>query len=190
MLLYIYMPARLFLFFLTVFTFFILNSTFFKNPAFARITPEDIINSQKQSYNQKVASYLPENKQKLESVGQKIALINKKITEDWGQNSIRQGQILDELVRRGNLSGGDINDGVTRNSDNEVENARYWLTFAHEAVAYQAAKIYIINLTSEKNINSDINSSINQLEADLRVLKGKVAKSQSLIKSLVEKNPN
>lgn len=150
----------------------------------ARITPEDILNSKRSAYAQKVQNYSSIHKQKLEDLSQKIANLNKKITDDLNLNMERQGQILEEYTRRNNLE--EIsNDGIKRNLNEPVENASYWLTFAHEAVAYQAAKTYVFNLTSETNIRSDANATISLLESDINVLSLKVAKSRKIIKQLV-----
>lgn len=171
---------KLFLLFLLI----VLSLQLITPKTFARTTPEDILNAKRQTYNAKVKKYSPENQQKLESLGVKIALVNKSITDDWEKKSLRQGQILDEYIKRNGLQE-ENQDGIHRNLSNKVENARYWLTYAHEAVAYQAAKIYIFNLTHEKNIKQDSLSQINELNSDLNALKSKVQKSQQIIESLV-----
>jgi ABC-type methionine transport system ATPase subunit len=100
---------------------------------------------------------------------------------------IRQGQILDEYIYRHNIEEPQ-EDGKQRNLSNPVENARYWLTYAHEAVAYQAIQVYIFNLNGQANIKNDINAQINNLASSMNVLKGKVDKSQKLIADLVAKD--
>lgn len=139
--------------------------------SYARITPEDIVNEKRQLFTQRSKSYSPQSKTKLETWEKKIAGFNKEKTDILDENMTRQAQILEEYVRR--------------NPNAEVEDARYWLTYAHEAVAYQAAKIYIFDLTSEKNINSDIVSTISILQSELNTLRGKVLKSQKIISELV-----
>jgi hypothetical protein len=78
-------------------------------------------------------------------------------------------------------------DGITRNLSDPVENARYWITYAHEAVAYQAAKHYIFDLSGEANMKANVTSKINQLANDIDILAGKVDKSQKLVEALVSK---
>jgi hypothetical protein len=153
----------------------------------ARTTPQDIKNQQQAEYNQKINNYTPENKQKIETYSQKIADLNAKITKEWEENLLRQGQILEEYTRRKDLKlkMGSSN-GINRNLSDPIENAQYWLNYAHEAVAYQAAGDYIINLSGEKNINSDISSKISALQSDINGLRGKVLKSQQIIANLVE----
>lgn len=152
----------------------------------ARVTPEDIVNAQKETYNQRMSRYSEQNKQKLSKLTDAIANTNKEETDKLSEIMERQGQVLDEYLRRKGIELPPETDGIHRR-DNPNENALYWLTYAHEAVAYQAAKIYVINLTSESNVNSDIKSTINNLQADMRGLNGKVLKSQQIIQTLVTK---
>ena len=121
--------------FLILATFYLILTT----SVSARTTPEDIVNAKKDAYNQRVTSYSPESKQKLEDYSQKIADLNKKITEDYQLNMEAQAQILQEYIKR----------NPEKASSSQVENANYWLTYAHEAVAFQAAKIYIFDLSGE-----------------------------------------
>lgn len=162
----------------------ILIVSFFAAAVSARTTPEDILNSKRSAYAQKVQNYSSIHKQKLEDLSQKIANLNKKITDDLNLNMEKQGQILEEYTRRNNLEKVS-NDGIKRNLNEPMENARYWLTFAHEAVAYQAAKTYVFNLTSEANIRGDTNTAISLLESDINTLRSKIAKSQKIIRNLV-----
>jgi hypothetical protein len=152
----------------------------------ARTTPQDIINSQKEVYNQKLNSYSPEGKNKVSEFDKKIAALNQKQTTELEALMVYQGEILDEYMRRHNLLDRQ-SDGISRNLQDPVENARYWLTFAHEAVAYQAAKIYILNLSGETNIKRDVQNTANTLQNDISILKNKVLKSQGILETLVAK---
>jgi len=174
--------------FFSVFLFSLFTFSFllYPNLTFSRTTPEDIINSQKDSYNQKLNNYSPEKKQKVQEFDKKIAQLNKKQTTELDAYMVYQSQILDEYVRRNNIQER-VSDGINRNLEDPVENARYWLTFAHEAVAYQAAKIYIFNLSGEANIKRDIQNTANTLQNDMAVLKNKVIKSEGILKALVSK---
>lgn len=152
----------------------------------ARITPEDQVNAKRETYEQRVKNYSKENQQKLEDLSLKISETNKRFADNLEQNLQRQGQILDEYVRRNNIQEDGGKDGVHRNLFNKVANARYWLTFAHEAVAYQAAKVYIFNLTSEKNLKSDAINLISQFQIDLNSIRAKVIKSQNILKEVLK----
>jgi hypothetical protein len=156
----------------------------FPQQILARTTPEDIVNAQKDTYNQKVQSYSAQDKQKLTTAGQAIAQFNKQKTDQLEQLMIRQGEILDEYIHRSGIKPQYETDGIHR-MDTPVDVAEYWLTYAHEAVAYQAAKVYVFNLTGESNTKGDINSQINILQSDLNTLRGKVIKSQNIISTLV-----
>lgn len=152
----------------------LISLVIFSPPVYARVTPEDIVNERKATYNSKVKNYSPENKQKLETMNKKIHELNWKIAGELEELMLRQGTILDEYQRR--------NGGVETEA---MKNSRYWITYAHEAVAYQAAKVYIYDLTGEKNVDRDINITINQLLGEITTLKGKVVKSQNILKGVV-----
>lgn len=142
--------------------------------AYARVTPEDIVNAKREVYQQIIKKYSPNSQVKLAQMEQGIAEVNQKLTDQLDVNMQTQAAILEEYARR---QGGEASDSI--------ENARYWLTYAHEAVAFQAAKIYIFELSSEKNLQGDVTKTISQLQSDLNTLRGKVIKSQQIIKELV-----
>lgn len=142
--------------------------------ALARITPEDIMKSKREVYEQKVSSYSPQNKEKLEALAKKVAQVNKNRTDELDRTMTVQAQILDEYELR-----------VGESRKDGIEKARYWITYAHEAVAYQAAKIYIFNLTSEGNMKNDALSTISVLQSELGATKNKVVYSQNILKNLM-----
>lgn len=153
---------------------------------YSRVTPEDILNSQKTTYNQKLKNYSLENQKKLAEFDAKIAELNKKQTGILEEQMERQGEILNEFVSRKKIDERQA-DGIHRNLEDPIENARYWLTYAHEAVAYQAAKVYVFNLSSQSNIKNDVNAQINQLNSDMNILIGKVEKSRKIVAEVVLK---
>lgn len=144
-------------------------------PVFARITPEDIVNAKKQSYELKVKTYTPENKNKLESLFNKIEDINRKRTQELSFIMGTQAQILDEYQKR-----------IGKETE-AITNARYWVTYAHEAVAYQAAKIYVFELTSETNLKNDALATINKFQSELNYARSQVVKSQKILAAVVKK---
>lgn len=141
-----------------------------------RITPEDIINSKQASYQEKVNNYSPVNQQKLQKLSDQIAKINKQRTDDLSYIMNVQGALLDEYESR--------QDGQNKEV---IEKARYWITFAHEAVAYQAAKIYIFNLTSETNIKGDAQNLVLFFQSELNYARSTVINSQAILKGLLAK---
>lgn len=151
---------------------------------YARTTPEDILNAKKEVYNQRVRNYSPTHQQQLTDLNTKINLINQQITQDLEQRVERQGNILIEYLRRH----GKLNDetNVARPGSDPIQNAQYYLTYAHEAVAYQAAKVYVFDLTSEANIKRDSTNLISNLQSDISVLNSKVLRSQKLIAAIVK----
>ncbi len=160
-------------------------------PVFARTTPEDTLNASRQAYEARVAKYSPTHQQQLKELSAKIAAVNKEETDKLVQIAITQGLILDEYQRR-NLTPERIetqtkyhtpNDALTKDG---IEKARYWITFAHEAVAYQAAQVYIINLTSEANIKADAKATVNEMKAELASARQKVLNSQKTLEAVIK----
>lgn len=143
---------------------------------YARITPHDIVKASKEVYEKKLKFYSVSNQQKLNKMEGLIAQVNKIRTDQLVQIMQKQAAILDEYQKR-----------VGDKNAKDIDNARYWITFAHEAVAYQAAKIYIFDLSAEKNLIQDINSTINLLQSDLNLTRLKVINSQKNLKKSVKK---
>lgn len=154
---------------------------------FARTTPEDIYNEKRASYETKRQTYSLENQKKLDQFEEELKNLNAFITTELEKNTLRQGEILDEYIRRNNIPTVPETDGIKRNLEDPVENARYWITYAHEAIAFQAAKNYLFTLTGESNINRDIVIQIQALQGDIGILKGKVEKSKQALLSLLKK---
>lgn len=151
----------------------------------ARTTPEDIYNEKLQAYESKRQTFSLENQKKLDLYQEEIKNLNVFITQELENNTLRQGEILNEYILRNDIPTVPETDGIQRNLSDPVENARYWITYAHEAIAFQAAKNYLFSLSSEANVDRDITIQIQALQGDIGVLKGKVDKSkQALIKLL------
>jgi len=150
----------------------------------ARTTPEDILNAKKAAYNQRLQNYSPAHQQQLNDFTTKTNLINQQITTDLETRVERQGNILIEYLRRHDKLNDSTN--VARPGSDPIQTAQYWLTYAHEAVAYQAAKVYVLDLSGEANIKRDGTNLISNLQSDISILNGKVLRSQKLIADIVE----
>jgi len=173
---------------LLLFTLITLLITHNPSPiTYARTTPEDIYNANKEVYEKKRQSYSLENQKKLDLYEEEIKNLNKFITSELENNTLRQGEILNEYILRNDIPTVPETDGIKRNLSDPVENARYWITYAHEAIAFQAAKNYLFTLSGQSNIDRDITLQINTLQGDIGVLKGKVDKSKNALVSLLEK---
>lgn len=156
-------------------------------PVQARTTPEDIYNANREAYEKKRQTFSLENQKKLDLYEEEIKKFNTFITHELENNTLRQGEILNEYIIRNNIPTVPETDGIQRNLSDPVENARYWITYAHEAIAFQAAKNYLFSLSTESNVNRDITLQINALQGDIGVLKGKVEKSKQALVKLLEK---
>lgn len=142
---------------------------------YARVTPEDIVNSKKETYEKTVQNYSSLHKQKLTDLAGKITAINKKRTDELDWIMINQALILDEYEKRSNGK-----------YLEQIKKARYQITYAHEAVAYQAAKIYIFNLTREANIKNDALNLISLFQSDLNSTRSKVIYSQNILEETIK----
>lgn len=174
----------------TLLLFFILITLIispFTASVFARTTPEDIYNANREVYEKKRQTYSLENQKKLDNYEDEIGRLNAFITAELEQDTLAQGEILDEYIRRNNIPTVPETDGIHRDLADPVENARYWITYAHEAIAYQAAKKYLFGLSGEANVDRDIVLQINALQGDIGVLKGKVEKGNQALIALLKK---
>lgn len=153
----------------------ILVMSFWPSQVFARVTPEDIVNSKREAYESVVKNYSFDHKQKLKILSDKIVEINKKRTDELEQIMVSQAGILDEYVTR---FGGKNSSGI--------EKARYQITFAHEAVAYQAAKIYTFTLNREGNIKSDALNLISLFAGELNSARSKVIYSGQILQGVIK----
>ena len=167
---------------------FLLLTTNYQLPTiFARTTPEDIYNEKLAAYETKRQTFSLENQKKLDQYQDEIKNFNAFISHELELNTLRQGEVLDEYIRRNDIPTVPETDGIQRNLSDPVENARYWITYAHEAIAFQAAKNYLFSLSSEANIDRDIIVQINAMQNDIGILKGKVDKSKQALIKLLEK---
>ena len=153
----------------------------------ARVNPESIYEDARASYEKKRQSYSLENQKKLDQYEQEIINLNSFISTELENNTLRQGEILDEYINRKKIPVVPETDGIRRNLDDPIENARYWITYAHEAIAFQAAKKYLFQLSGQNNTDRDIILQINALQTDIGILKGKIDKSKNALISLLKK---
>ncbi len=166
---------------------FVLLLTISVPQVFARTTPEDIFNERRETYETKRQTFSLENQKKLDLYEEEIKNLNKFISEELENNTLRQGEILNEYILRNDIPTVPETDGIARNLSDPVENARYWITYAHEAIAFQAAKNYMFGLSSEANIDRDIIVQIGALQNDIGILKGKVEKSKTALIQMLKK---
>ncbi len=150
-------------------------------PVFARVTPEDIVNEKKAVYQQKVGGYSEDHKRKLEDLSRRVDQINQQRSFELQENVLTQGLILDEFQNRVNSE-----KTISSSKAKQIEDVRYWITFAHEAISYQKAKIYIYDLIGESAIRNDTLRLINLFSSDLNSTRAKVIKSQKLLENLVK----
>lgn len=159
--------------------------------ASARTTPDDILREQQEAYQSRLKTYSPQHQQQLNQLSQNINSMNKKLTDELERIMVAQGEILDQYQYR-NQNAQRNAQQLTYHTPNDAlradktEQARYWITFAHEAVAFQAAKTYVIDLTSEANIQKDVLNEIAVLQSDMEGLKKKVMNAQKTLQGAIQ----
>ena len=151
----------------------------------ARTTPQDTIDEAQNSYNQRVKSYSVVHQKQLDQFSKDVTALNKQETDYLENIVLKQGEILDEYVKRNNINENGGEDGVHRSND-PVSTTRIAITRVHEAIAYQAAHAYILNLTSESNIKNAANNAVANLQSDLSRVRESTIYSQSLLQNLVK----
>ena len=154
-----------------------------------RTTPDDLAREALQAYENTLKTYTPTHQQNLKDMTTKIADTNRSLSAQLTAAMETQAVILDEYQTRlgkGNLQESFHSPQDGKNSTDPLDQARYWVTYAHEAVAWQAAKQYTITLTGEKNIKSDALQTIGALRADLASTRQKVLNSQALLQKVVK----
>lgn len=137
--------------------------------------PQLIVAAKQQEYEQKVSKYTPTHHQMLTDLNKQIIEVNRKDCALLEAQIAIQGAILDEYFKRNNFK-----------TNDSIDKARYWLTYAHEAVAFQIAKVYIFDLNGESNIKGDARATVNLFENDLASARTKTINSQKIIQDLVK----
>lgn len=151
--------------FLLILTFTLFSSPF-TLPVQARITPTDIVNARREDFTKAFNSYTPANQQKIQDIMDAINQSNADTTAILGAIMTYQGNILDEYLSRKKFV-----------ETESIKDARYWLTFAHEAIDYQKQRVYIPVLTGQSNINSDLNNLLASYRSQLSYARGTAVKS-------------
>lgn len=140
----------------------------------ARITPADIVNAKREDFTQKFNTYSPTSQQKINEVMDAINQANADSTAILGAIMIRQGNILDEYLSRKKFI-----------ETESIKDARYWVTFAHEAIDYQRQRVYIPVLTSESNLNGDLSNLLSNYRSQLSYARGTAVKSLDKVSKTV-----
>lgn len=142
----------------------------------ARVTPDDIYQERRAEFkkgldkinNEKVKSDVLEADWTLKE-------INQNVTGRFDKDMAILAGIVSELEQRVDKQ---------EKENPYLEDALYWVTFAHEAVAYQKIQDYTPNLSGNTPLAA-IKLSSNRLRGDLNTLKGKILKAKTMVKKAV-----
>lgn len=168
---------------------FLLISIYINFPAisFARVSVNDIYQSKRQAWEEKVAKLSSVNQERVKKADQVLKDVNLKICSRFDEDIALLTAIDAEIRSRRGMDS--VPTVVAYGSGNTpLENAEYWLNYAQEAVAYQKIADYTTNINGDSSVDSAITSEKNALKSDLGVLKNKILRAkEELRKALNEK---
>lgn len=158
-----------------ILSLYTLYTTLYTRPVEARITPQDIVDQKREDFTRMFNNYTPANQQKIQDIIDAINQDNANNTAVLEAIMLYQGQILDEYLSRNKFI-----------ETESIHDARYWLTFAHEAIDYQKQRVYIPILTSQSNINSDLLNLLSSYKSQLNYAQSTAVKSLNKIAATVK----
>lgn len=153
------------------------------NTVFARVTPNDIYQEKRTSFEAQINQIKnPVKKDSILKADQELYDVNLKIANRFEVDAFKLASIMDEYKRRKAINETRVAYG---NVNTPVEQADYWVNFAAEAVAYQKIQDYTPYGISETNMSEPINSSISRMKSDFSVLRGKILKAKSQVEGVL-----
>lgn len=145
----------------------------------ARVTPDDIYQAKRSEFTNNLDKISDNGlKSNILEADWAIKEINQSVTRRYDGDMAILAGIVSELEQRADRQ---------KRENPFLENALYWVTFAHEAVAYQKIQDYTPNLSGNSPLAA-IKSSSNRLRGDLNTLKGKILKAKTMVKKAVNYN--
>lgn len=153
---------------------------FLPSTVLARVTPNDIYQERKAKFEDSLNNISdPIKKEKLVQSQKLLNLINQRVGDRFLEDINKLSAIMEELRTRQGIKETRVAYGSV---DTAIENADYWVNWAAEAIAYQKAKEYMPEFSSEAAAINSIKTSSTSLKSDLQVLRGKVMKAKGEVK--------
>lgn len=151
--------------------------------AFARVTPDDIYQQKRVTFEAQLNKISdPLKKEKVKLADQLLYELNQRVCSRFDGDLNKLSSILEELKKRNGVTETVVAFGQ---GDTQLDSAAYWLNYAAEAVAYQKIQDYTLAL-NPSNPKGSIQISINRLKVDLGVLKNKILRAKSELKGAVD----
>jgi hypothetical protein len=150
----------------------------------ARYTPEDAYQEKRAVYDAALAKISDSAKvEKIKQADSLLNQINQSVTFRFDEEINRLGAIMMEVRRRQGITETRVAFGGV---ETDIEQADYWVNYAAEAVAYQKIQDYTPQFSSESQAKGAITASMNNLENDLEILKGKILKAKTEVGKVIK----
>ena len=172
--------------FLLSFLLCILNiSTVYAETTSSRSAVKEKITTRREEFQTKKETLKDAKKKALiERIDQKIANINKKHTTQMLEHLTKMITILDKLQSRVDIAktkGKDVSGTVTA-----IAKARTAILTAQTAVKNQAAKDYVLSVSTENKLRIDVGATVKQLEQDLRIVNQSVIAAKQAVAEAIK----
>jgi hypothetical protein len=155
----------------------------FPNIVFARVTPDDIYQAKKSAFENNLNKISdPAKKQTVLKADQILNQVNQTVCARFDVDIAKLSAILEEEKSRRKVTKTVVAYGQ---GNTPLDSASYYLNYAAEAVAYQKIQDYTPQIYAG-NLAAPVNSSINNLEADLQTVLGKILRAKNEIKKSLD----
>lgn len=131
-------------------------------------------------YKAKLATIKDERKKTIvEKIDGSLANVNKRRTDEMSENLTKMSSILERISSKAATLKGQGKD--TANLDTSITNAKTAITSAQDAVTAQAAKEYVITITSESTLKTDVSPVVLQFKTDIKSVHDKVVEARKAV---------
>ncbi len=162
---------------------FIFSFTFRPTYVFARVTPDDLLQEKRATFQANL-NKIQNSKKRQAVINSDLTLqeINQTVCSRFQKDLDKMAAILDEEKRRQNVTKTIVAYGQ---GNTPFDSAAYQLNFAAEALAYQKAKDYTPNI-GNNNLLGAVNTNSSNLKSDLGVLQNKILNAKTAVKKALD----
>lgn len=151
--------------------------------ALARVTPDDIYQSKRTAFEASLTKISdPVKREAIRQADGMLNQVNQTVSGRFDVDLAKLSAILEEEKSRQKVTKTVVAYG---RGSTPLDAAAYYLNYAEEAVAYQKSRDYTPQIYGN-NLSGAVAASINNLQADLQTLQGKVLRAKTEIKKAVD----
>lgn len=134
----------------------------------------------REDYQAKIKNIKDERKKTLvEKIAGSLTNTNKRRTTEMSENLTKMNSILERISSKAATLKGEGKNTTTL--DTSISTARTAIATAQDAVTAQAAKEYVISITSETTLRTDINPVVTQFKTDIQATYAKVIAARKAV---------